>query len=514
MDARVPVDGASRAANSDANSAASRELQPARTLEAQSPAGGATEIVCDQAIFTSARTPIGEGYRIIAASGKVRGDEKQAITRCSPSHGALCDESPDATGMAFYALPTGRLCVAHSCCAGAEHTGRGGQRVYTINLILTKEDFEAAAYNPFKVLRLLRAARGVKPQLKPPGQLPPIRLGLGNDAGDGPASTWLAPPASAARKFLISEILGDGKVIACVPADFETTAEALLVAVPGPLRAKVSLSAGLRFSVGRGHRLCVLCDDKGATRIRIEGQPIAFVDGQGDPPRPAPRSEWLRFVDAHLEDKQIATLAERTSHAFTDVSPNGRERIAKLYLSMDEIPTADASKLLAIAGEHVDTRARGFEQTLVGQLLEAAQAALLDVLDGADEDQLKRQGSALIESWKKSDVAATVFQPVVDMVLRALADVAPAAAAKLALAAARGVPPAAKKLNHDTVLDYALDRFAAWCETVEEDDQRETIRTLCRQWQSARPQCPIVTRLAETHCSQVASEASTTSTDS
>ena len=179
MDARVPVDGVSRAADPDANSAASRGLQPARTLCAQPSSHCAAEIVCDQAIFTSARTPMGEGYRIIAASGKVRVEEKQAITRCSPSHGALCDESPDATGMAFYALPTGRLCVAHSCYAGAEHTGRGGQRVYTINLILTKEDFEAVAYNPFRVLRLLRAAGAVKPQLKPPGQLPPIRFGRG-----------------------------------------------------------------------------------------------------------------------------------------------------------------------------------------------------------------------------------------------------------------------------------------------------------------------------------------------
>jgi hypothetical protein len=510
MDARVSVTATSDAASGGA----SRGVEAAHNLATQPPSHGATEITCDQAIFTSARTPMGEGYRVIAASKGLHVEEKQAITRCSPSHDALCSRSPDATGMAFYALPTGRLCVAHSCYAGAEHTGRGGHRVYTINVILTEEDFEAAAYNPFEVLRRLRAAGAVKPQLKPPGQLPPIRLDMCNDAEDGVDAAWSAPPASAARKFLISEILGDGKVIACVPADFETTAEALLAAVPGPLRARVPLSAGLRFSVGRGHRLCVLCDDKGATRTRIEGQPITFVDGQGEPPRPAPRSDWLRFVDTHLEDKQIAMLAGRTSHPFTDVSPNGRERIAKLYLSMDEIPSVDASRLLALAGEHLDTRARGFEQTLVAQLLEAVQAALLDALDGADEDQLKRQGGALIESWKRCDVAATVFQPVVDRVLRTLADVSPVAAVELALTASRGVPAAAKELNHDTVLDHVLNRFAAWCETVKEDDQRETIRMLCQRWQSARPQCPIVTRLAESLASQVVTEASTRSTDS
>ena len=46
---------------------------------------------CDQAIFTSIRTPMGEGYRIIAASRGVRPEEKQLITRRSPSHGALCE---------------------------------------------------------------------------------------------------------------------------------------------------------------------------------------------------------------------------------------------------------------------------------------------------------------------------------------------------------------------------------------------------------------------------------------
>ena len=49
-----------------------------------------TDLTCDQAIFTSIRGPMGEGYRIVAASRGLRPEEKQAITRLSPSHEALC----------------------------------------------------------------------------------------------------------------------------------------------------------------------------------------------------------------------------------------------------------------------------------------------------------------------------------------------------------------------------------------------------------------------------------------
>ena len=106
-----------------------------------------TTLTCDHAIFTSIRTPMGEGYRIVSASRGLRGDEKQAITRFSPSHEGLCiAEKPTtdvagAEGVAFYPLPSGRLCVAASCRAGAEHTGRGGQRVYTYNVVFDTEDF-------------------------------------------------------------------------------------------------------------------------------------------------------------------------------------------------------------------------------------------------------------------------------------------------------------------------------------------------------------------------------------
>ncbi|RME37117.1 MAG: hypothetical protein D6788_10140, partial [Planctomycetota bacterium] len=94
-------------------------------------------VECDQAVFTSLRTPMGEGYRVVAASAGVRPEERRVITRVSPSHDSLCDDGRESKervrALACYPLPTGRLCIALSLPAGNEHTGRGGLRVYTHN---------------------------------------------------------------------------------------------------------------------------------------------------------------------------------------------------------------------------------------------------------------------------------------------------------------------------------------------------------------------------------------------
>ena len=142
-----------------------------------------TTLRCDQAIFTSVRTPMGEGYRIIAASRGLRADDKQAITRHCPSHEGLCheaprpgDPAPAPEAAAFYGLPSGHLCAALSCFAGAEHTGRGGQRVYTQCAVFDEEDFERCGYNAFSVIRAMVAAGLTSPKLKPANPLPDLQL--------------------------------------------------------------------------------------------------------------------------------------------------------------------------------------------------------------------------------------------------------------------------------------------------------------------------------------------------
>jgi hypothetical protein len=455
-----------------------------------------TEIVCDQAIFTSVRTPMGEGYRIIAASLGLKAEEKQAITRRSPSHDALCSRAPDAEGIGSYALPTGRLCVASSVYAGVEHTGRGGQRVYTLNVIFSPEDFKVFGYNPFAVVRTLRAQGLLTPQLKPSGPLPEIRLSTSNRGAATEEGPWVAPVGSSIRRYLVHELLNGGTLILSVAGNFTRTAEALLMAVPGPARASISFSAGVKFSVGRGHRFIVASDDKGVTRRRIEGQPVVFLDNGAPPPREAPSSEWLRFVDSYLEREALAPLAERTSRPFTDVSPSGRERVAKLYLALDDLPGADEARLLAMLEEFAQLEGVGSEADLRAQLLDGAQSALLARCRFATVEYITQRWIRTVETWRKSRELTALLQPVVEQMLRRVVERAPMKAAELALAIARHVPDADSAAGYAALLDHVLDRFAAFCESLDEE-QRLAARALCERWKVARPDSPIISRITE-----------------
>src|SRR5690606_38204025 len=84
----------------------------------------------DRAVFTSIRSPMGSGYQVVAASAGVSADEKREITQRAPSHGNLCDNTPDAEALAAFVLRSQRHCVFLSRHAGAEPSGRGGYRIH------------------------------------------------------------------------------------------------------------------------------------------------------------------------------------------------------------------------------------------------------------------------------------------------------------------------------------------------------------------------------------------------
>ena len=228
-----------------------------------------TTIACDQAIFTSIRSPMGEGYRIVAASRGLKPEEKQAITRCSPSHEALCaprDESgsdADATGTAFYTLPSGRLCAAFTCNAGAEHTGRGGLRVYTQNVVFAETDFAKCGYNPLAVLRAMKVAGMTAPQLhtKPGAPLVPLVADASACNLDGAACST-PDPAGVARA-------AHGWKAVAVESEGMDGGPSAGARIPG---MKVSFR-GLRFSVGR--TACKSFTTNGGTRSRLgSGNPL------------------------------------------------------------------------------------------------------------------------------------------------------------------------------------------------------------------------------------------------
>ena len=275
----------------------------------------ADAVACDQAIFTSVRAPMGEGYRISAASKGLGVDEKQCITQHSPSHDALLIRSPGAKAAAFYGLPTGRLCVALSLHAGAEHTGRGGQRVYTHAIVIDRAGFEEFGYNPFQVLRAMESAGATAPKLKPPPVLEHIRLIATSFCGHSDAQRAPEGVSLPWRTFILDRLLSRERLLLVHPEDGFSLVEHVLLGLPGSARIDVSFGLGLRFSAGRRFTLGVLSEDERLLQGRIAGQNVRLISPHSEEAPATPASEWLTFVRRHWEQGAQVLLNDRTSRA-------------------------------------------------------------------------------------------------------------------------------------------------------------------------------------------------------
>lgn len=494
-------------------------------------------LTCDQAIFTSIRTPMGEGYRIIAASRGLRPEEKQAITRSSPSHDSLCwpadkgaEETEDRYGAAFYTLPTGRFCVALSCYGGVEHTGRGGQRVYTHNVVHDEHDFPQCAYNPFTVLRAMVEAGLVSAQLKPSPILPELQLPIvdpliedqgttlfgqdsiqvlpeGHRAGS-PGPDIRAGLSRAWRGHVLEALLNDQSLVVNVQDGWLEAAEALLMGVPGPMRTAVSFSAGLRFSIGRCHRLLLLHDDQGVVKTRIAGRRLEYIDpATMDEPECAP-SAWLSFVEHHWGSGNTSALARRTSRAFSDVSHDGRERVGRLYSKIDALSQTDTAELFATAVKYLNEPDRGVESDIAAELVVTVQNTLLNRLGQLPWSEVAQHWTALHTMFRQSAEARLFAEPLAEQALRTAAMEHPVVAAAAALEVARNgdargtqLEPLDRHAGLSQAIDTVLTRLAEWADAVPDAEllqprgSASSAKDVVLRWRKVRPRCPVVQRL-------------------
>lgn len=506
-------------------------------------------ITCDQAIFTSVPGVMGEGYRIIAASRGLKPEEKQTITRLSPSHGALCrlPESPSQRGVrgpssgfvagapgtagrpsvdgagnrtddaqvaaAFYVLPTGRLCAAYSCHAGAEHTGRGGQRVYTHNAIFDASEFAACGYNPCNVFRAMHAAGLTTPQLTPTQTLPEIRLIV--EQGCPLQGSDVRIPDR--MPIILQALLNEQCMIVNVPDGWLDSAEALLISLPGPLRSKIGFSAGLRFSMGRPHRLQLLFDDGKAARTRRAGPSTQFVDctgtersatvRQGAGTRTEHGSAWLTFVERHWKQGDFGGLARRTSRTFDDVSPCGRERIARLYNQIDDLPNAETADTLAAVVAHLAATHQDVDKELHVEWVQTARTTLTDRFACAAWPDAKAHWPTVVSLWRSSTQGTAFAQPLIRQLLQCATTSGPMEAAEAALDVARDLPASDESAAHKALLVDVLHGLTDWiasqrvCATGPKETldpaQLEHLQALCERWRNLKPDIVAHPRITE-----------------
>ena len=245
-----------------------------------SAAAGASALLCDRAIFTSLPSVIGEGYRLVAWSDGLRAEERVELTRRAPSHGALCGDAGSSRGLILLRLQSSaRVACGFVRVAGAEHTRRGGGRVWTDFLVAGAAEAGREGLHP----RELCAALAAEPAPKPPlGSAALARVGVAPSGAGSPAARDARAVAMAA---VAASLLVEGRacVVAAGSAPVDVFEDALRM-IPASLRGGIEASAGLRFSPVRGVKV-TLTDSIDRDTVRAtRGQGVDCIDVEARPP--------------------------------------------------------------------------------------------------------------------------------------------------------------------------------------------------------------------------------------
>jgi len=328
----------------------------------------------DQAIFTSVRSLMGEGYRLIAATSGVSNEERMEITRNCPSHGGLCGDLPSDEGLMSYTLSSGRHCVAYSCNAGPEHTGRGGQRIYTHMVLLDQATFRQLKFDPVRVHQAIAKAIDHQPMLDPSARLSRLELTV--------EEPQMTPPIKVDHTcHIISAVLSRQRMIVVgLPSPFQTL-QRIIMAAPIYLRESLSLTVGLKFSIVRPTQLCFISRDPGDIRRNLRGQEIQWLDVDAPCPQMQlawPYNGWLDLIRRKWWEGRFSEICQLTDKMNFPIKGTELDRIALLCGEMDIIKETDLSNLeqLVIKYENYHP-SNDVERTLINDLRSAIHIRLL-----------------------------------------------------------------------------------------------------------------------------------------
>jgi hypothetical protein len=345
------------------------------TRRPQDPAADDGPVLSEQAIFTSARSATGEGYRLVAASPGVQVAEKIEITRRSPSHGGLCEEDPQAVGLEAYKLPTGKHCVAYCGYAGCEQTARGGQRVYTHAVVLDKHAWQRFQANPVPVhAAIARHVEEAGPSVKPGGRLEKIALTPPPPAANLPAgsggygSDSLEWALSAAADLLAGRQL----ILLDAPGPFRLL-EKVLLSLPLEMREHLDVSVGVRFSPARRMRLVLTDEPEPELQRRIAGLNILLRRAEESAASGETLFQgWERLLRRWWREGRRHDIM-RLTEICCGTSCDALDRIAAICEATDALDGLAADGVRSLMARYTEGRPETrAEQTLIELLLQKA----------------------------------------------------------------------------------------------------------------------------------------------
>lgn len=331
-----------------------------------------SDLSFDQAIFTSIRTPTGEGYRIIAASPGIRAEEKAEITRRSPSHDSLTGSAgEDPVGFSSYRLGSGRRVVAYHCHAGTEHTARGGARVYTRMLVVKPDDFRSCESDALRLYTALAVATEREgPLLKPQLGYPPLSVDLSNyernrfALGATGAMDWVWALADA--------MLTGRRVVLVGAPQPESLLQWAMLAIPRAVRERVEASAGVQFSASRRLQFVLLPQIDTRTRQLIASHGYEVWPGDAAPPALSQAHDaWFQLLARWWRARQRDQIVELTTDICADTSPSALNRVAAICEDLDRLPADSPAEIEALSHRYGRSRpSTPAEAALLQRLME------------------------------------------------------------------------------------------------------------------------------------------------
>ncbi len=255
----------------------------------------------DHAVFTSLPSPTGEGYRLVAWSSGLKAEEKAEITRRAPSHGSLCGEGVSADAVSILKLrSSGRTAFGFTGVSGAEHTRRGGGRVWTDFVVLDSTEASRAGLRPADVRGALPRDRVARPG---PAALPRLRVSL---AGGVPLTSH-ATAVSVAVAATLAERRPSVIAVGKDGAAFLCKALGLL---PAALRGGIEACGGLRFSRAR-EVVATIVDSIDQDTVRsTRGQGVECVDAtRVSTAGTSHLAPWLRLMARWCDEGRTAEAA-------------------------------------------------------------------------------------------------------------------------------------------------------------------------------------------------------------
>lgn len=383
-------------------------------------AGDGTVTQLDWAVFTSTTSIMGQGYRVIAATPGLTAEEKKAISTMSPSHNAMCNQSDDARGVAFYPLSRERMCVAFTQHAGKEQSGRGGKRVLTFAFALTAEQMVGFGWNPLAVVRSLEHAGSLEPAMPKPGVLDLLDVRpcatVSQSAIDN-ARHQLGQPATLCA---LSCAMSDGCLILADVAEARDVVETVLLAMPTSMRMQCTFSIGLKFALSRRLRIHVIERDNGATERIIRGQAIRFVaEPHGYDHGAEGTTPWMEMVLDCRRMEQVPQLSALTAQIFDDTTTETLDCVAKRQTALNHVGEATIDDLMdLLMSSHSDANdpPLRIEQWLIERHVTAATRRLTSLMSAAHADVVRDHWPQLLATGEANAEVARLCQSLAERV--------------------------------------------------------------------------------------------------